>query len=444
MKRLVSLIKRHQHINWTLADQAIVSGSNFVTGILLARFLGPESFGMFVLLQSIVFYFNSFQSALIFQPMMSAAPQMAELQRVNYLHGVFALQLMLCGVLVVLVGTIATIIYAFDFHIQLGINSNIVGASIAALLAFQLQDWQRRYYFVQEKPSSALLIDTISYGSQVTLLAVCYFNDALNVATAFWIIAGASFTAFTVGFARDSLLPIFLHARTVLQQGWRTGRDYLVAWQLQWLGTQGVLMFSAGAIGAEPVGGIRAAQNIVGPINIIFLAMENVVPVMAAKRFSQKGVAGLLAYLGRVTAFGSALLIPVLIILAIFSSQIIEFLYGESYVVYATLVMWQVITIFLQFYLRQAFFFLRTVTATGAIIRAGAIMSITSVLIAIFTVEQYHETAVMAALLSGTAAGLIYALTAAYKIVQKLEHHEQPVSDSIMKNNSLMGMETKS
>lgn len=444
MNRLAGLIKRYHHVNWTLADQAVVSGSNFVTGILLARFLGPESFGMFVLLQSIVLYFNSFQSALIFQPMMSAAPQMAEVQRANYLHGVFALQLMLCSVLSLLVGIFTTIIYAFDFHIHLGIDSNIIAAVIAALLAFQLQDWQRRYYFVQEKPSSAFLIDTISYGGQVTLLGICYLNNALDVATAFWIIAGSSFAAFAVGFARDSLLPVFLHAQTVLKEGWRTGRDYLVAWQLQWLGSQGVLMFSAGAIGAEPVGGIRAAQNIVGPINIIFLAMDNVVPVVAAKRFSQKGVTGLLAYLGRITAFGSALLIPVLLVLALFASPIIEFLYGGSYVAYATLVMWQVANIFLQFYLRQVFFFLRTVTATGVIIRSGAIMSITSILITMFTVEQYHETAVMAALLSGTAAGLIYAFSAALKIKRKLKHNITPASDNSIDTGSLMGMEIKS
>lgn len=444
MKRLVNLIKRQQHMYWTLADQAIVSGSNFVTGILLARFLGPESFGMFVLLQSVVFYFNSFQSALIFQPMMSAAPQMEEVQRENYLHGVFALQITLCIVLTLLLAILASSVFLFDFQIQLGVNINVVMAVTAALLAFQLQDWQRRYYFVKEKPSSALLIDTISYGSQLILLGICYFNNVLNVTTAFWMVASASFTAFAIGFSRHSLVPVFSHAKTILKQGWRTGRDYLVAWQFQWLGTQGVLMFSAGAIGAETVGGIRAAQNIVGPINIIFLAMENVVPVVAAKRFSQKGISGLLSYLGRVTAFGSALLIPVLVILAAFSSQIIEFLYGNSYVIYTTLVMWQVMTIFLQFYLRQAFFFLRTVTATGVIIRSGAIMSITSILIALFTVEKYHETAVMIALMSGTATGLIYALFAVYKITQKLKHNIKPIKVSSHVNSNLLSMEIKS
>lgn len=440
MQRLVQFISRHRHAKWALADQSVVSGSNFVTGIMLARFLGPESFGIFVLLQSVVLYFNSFQSALIFQPMMSAAPQLSDQHRSNYLQGVFALQLMLCGGLSLLIGIAAWVIYAFDLHIKLGIDANIVAAVIAALLAFQLQDWQRRYYFVQEKAGAACFIDTISYGGQVALLGIAYVSQALDVAMTFWIIAAASFTAFIVGFLRHSLLPVFPHACAVLRDGWRTGRDYLVAWQLQWLGSQGVLMFSAGVVGAEAVGGIRAAQNIVGPINILFLAMENVVPVIAAKRYGKNGMPGLLTYIGRITALGSALLIPVLLILALFAAPIIQLLYGASYVNSASLVIWQVGSIFLQFYLRQVFFFLRTVAATGVIIRAGAIMSITAVVIAMLTVQQYHETAVMAALLSGTAAGLIYSFAAALKITRKA----RAKSVATPTTSNMMGMEINS
>jgi hypothetical protein len=61
-----------------------------------------------------------------------------------------------------------------------------------------------------------------------------------------------------------------------------------------------------------------------------------------------------------------------------------------------------------------------------------------------FTVEQYHETAVMGALLSGTAAGLIYALAAAYKIMQKLKHNQNSLADSNIDNGNMMGMEIKS
>ena len=95
MGKLGSLISRHRHANWAFLDQSVVSGSNFIIGILLARFLGPEAFGVFVLLQSVMLYVNSFQGALIFQPMMSAAPQLVEQERSKYLQGVFAMQLIL-------------------------------------------------------------------------------------------------------------------------------------------------------------------------------------------------------------------------------------------------------------------------------------------------------------------------------------------------------------
>ena len=74
MLKLRNLFNRHRNARWALADQSVVSGANFVTGILLARFLGPEMFGLYVLLQAVLLYVNSFQGALIFQPMMSAAP----------------------------------------------------------------------------------------------------------------------------------------------------------------------------------------------------------------------------------------------------------------------------------------------------------------------------------------------------------------------------------
>lgn len=440
MRRLGQLINRHPHAKWVLADQSVVSGSNFVTGILLARFLGPQSFGIFVVLQAVLLYFNSFQNALIFQPMMSAAPQLTEVQRINYLQGVFALQLVLSIGLSFIVGVIAFAPYVFDLHIKFGIDINFAVSLIAFFIAFQLQDWQRRYYFVQERGGAAFLIDIISYGGQVILLGVAYFSHVLDVAVAFWIMAITSFAAFAVGFIRDSLQPVFAHARSVLRAGWRTGRDYLVAWQLQWLGAQGILMFSAGVVGVEAVGSIRAAQNVVGPINILFLAMENVVPVVAAKRYGQRGTSGLLHYLGRITTFGSALLIPVLLTLAIFAAPITHLLYGDEYASSASLVIWQAASIFLQFYLRQIFFFLRTVAATGAIIRAGAIMSVTAVLVAMFTAKQYHEIGVMAALLAGTAAGLIYSFAAALKIVRTAQSRPGVVPDP----PNMMGMEIKS
>jgi O-antigen/teichoic acid export membrane protein len=434
MGNVGALIARHRHINWALADQAVVSGSNFVTGILLARFLGPQSFGVYVLLQTALIYVNSFQGALIFQPMMSAAPQMAERERSRYLQGVFALQLILslalAGVAWV-VGTSAHWIWGGEPTSSL--TPTVVLALSCALLAFQLQEWLRRYYFVLEMPRAAFIIDLLNYGGQVVVLGVAYLSGHLDVVTAFWIMAAACFLTFLFGFLRGMVKPVFSDARAVLRDGWRTGRDYLAAWQMQWVGSQGVLVVGAGVVGVHAAGGVRAAETLVGPLNILFQAMENVVPVVAARRYDARGLKGLSEYLTRVTMWGTGLLLPLVAAAALLSAPVMRFVYGEQYVVYASLVVWAAAGVFLQFYLRVVFFFLRTVMATGIIVRSALVMSAASITVAAFAVREYHETGIMVALVSSMLAGLIYASLAAKKVALGLDRDRRPapVFDSV-------------
>ena len=56
-------------------DQAIVSGSNFILGILLARNLGIEGYGYYSLIWLVVLFFSSMQLASLISPMMSLGPK---------------------------------------------------------------------------------------------------------------------------------------------------------------------------------------------------------------------------------------------------------------------------------------------------------------------------------------------------------------------------------
>ena len=180
-------------------------------------------------------------------------------------------------------------------------------------------------------------------------------------------------------------------------------------------------MVGAGIVGVHAAGGVRAAETIVGPLNILFQALENVVPVVAARRYDTGGLSGLSSYLYRVTMWGTALLLPIVAAAALFSVPLMRIVYGEQYVIYATLVVWAAASVFLQFYLRVVFFFLRTVMATGIIVRSGIVMSVSSISIAAFAVREYNETGIMLALLSSMAAGLIYSALAARKVASGLE-----------------------
>src|SRR5690348_7922098 len=54
---------------WAVADQALISGTNFVTMVLVARGLGsPAEFGTFTLVYSALLFANIFQVALVTQP----------------------------------------------------------------------------------------------------------------------------------------------------------------------------------------------------------------------------------------------------------------------------------------------------------------------------------------------------------------------------------------
>lgn len=421
MNRLRRLVTRHRHVNWALADQAVVSGSNFVTGILLARFLGPEFFGLFVLMNAAMMYVNSFQGALIFTPMISAAPQLAPDRRDAYLRGVFGLQLVLSLGLAGLALGLGEAALAFDlFGTDGRLTSGMVLALASALLAFQLQDLQRRYYFVLENSQAAFVNDLLSYGGQVFFITLFGLRESLSVGVAFWIIAASASTAFLLACLHTRLRPAFAEARAVLRDGWRTGRDYLVAWQFQWVGTQGVLLIGGGVLGTQAAGAVRAAQNVVGPFNILFQAMDNVIPVMAARRYSERGLGDLIAFIVRISLLGTVVLLPILLALAFFAEPIVRLLFGERYVGAAGLVVLQASYVFLQFHLRQLFFFLRTLTATGVIIRAGVVMAGCAIAVALFTIDRYHEPGVMFAYLSGTVAGLLYALYAARGLVRQL------------------------
>ena len=56
-------------------NQIIVSGSNFLISILVLRFLGVKTFGIFSILWLLLLFFNSIQLAYIISPLLTNAPK---------------------------------------------------------------------------------------------------------------------------------------------------------------------------------------------------------------------------------------------------------------------------------------------------------------------------------------------------------------------------------
>ena len=87
---------------WALIDQGFASGVTFLTGVLVARLLGPEQFGVFGLLFMVILFFNSAQYSLIASPMMSIAPQLEGEEQTEFLSAQGSAAFVLIGLSVVL------------------------------------------------------------------------------------------------------------------------------------------------------------------------------------------------------------------------------------------------------------------------------------------------------------------------------------------------------
>ncbi|MEL6864886.1 MAG: hypothetical protein AAFP19_10715, partial [Bacteroidota bacterium] len=136
---------------------------------------------------------------------------------------------------------------------------------------------------------------------------------------------------------------------------------------LQWA-SGNLFVLAAGAIlGAVAIGAIRMVQNIMGLLHVLFLTMENVIPVKAAAHYREAGFAGLSRYLITVSWQMGLGILLLLSFVALFAPYLIGFLYGEEYVAYAFVLLGYCLIYILIFIGHPLRFALRTLEDTRPI-----------------------------------------------------------------------------
>lgn len=401
---LTRWLNRAGSARWVLADQITVSALNFATGILLARFLGIEAYGKFVLSYSALLYANTLQQALIIAPMLSIAPQLNGSEKEKYLRGMLSSQIVL-GVL------LGVAVFIFGNAINFTHSWNFLSESFSLSLSivfFQLQDWLRRYYFISRKAASAFVNDFLSYGGQVLVLIILFKTKTLSINSVFWAIAITSAFAFITGIVVERLYPLRQQILQTFQKSWRTGLNLLLAGQVNWLGSQGILVLSGLILGPQALGGLRAAQNITGPFNILFQGMENFVPIKASQKYAQNQLMGLSHFLFKVSLIGGIILVIPCAVISIFSKSLTVLAYGSEYSEYSYLVIWQLVICLVTFLTFQAFYFFRTIDETHQILFGSIISTSISVASALALGTWLGTSGIVLSILLGQIGYIVY------------------------------------
>lgn len=394
---------------WSLADQALVSGSNFLCGILLARVLGLEAFGTYVVAQTYLLYASTFQSALVVSPMMTAVSveRNAEVRR-SLLRGFLGYTLLVLAATGLAVQLLAWLLGRWAPAIGLG---GLALPLAAAMAGFQLQDWLRRACYSESENRRVFLADSLAYGGQVSILLVLAWKEGLRPDVALWSLAAAFFASALIFLSLTRLWPSYRATRGVLRTHWRASRNFLVSWQLQWAGSAGIILLGTAMVGTQAAGAIRAVQNLLGPVNVAFQWMENVIPVRAAVRLRDGGRGALASYLWRLGVSGGLALGFFAGVLALVDEPLMVMLYGEEYRPFAILVVFQAFYYLFGHAYRMASYFRRALNETRELAVASAWWAAVALVVALLAVPGLADRGIMLALVLGEIAGLIYLLT---------------------------------
>jgi len=312
-----------------LFDQALVSGANFITHVLLARAFGIKEYGVFALAWIAVLFANSLQYALIVIPMVSVGPKQEPEDRPSY-YGSVLLQEVAFALFAALIMFVSVRLSMKHFP-QWGVGNLALPLS-GATLAYLLQDFIRRYFFCTSQTKRALTTDAVGYLSQLPILFWILHRHDARLSNVLWIIAATSFAGFAACMPWYERITFNAHSfRIVFLRHWRISR---------WLAPTAFMQWGAGNLfnlaaplyyGAAASAALRAALNIVAVANIWLLGLDNVVPAHAARLMRLEGVAGMLRYIRRILLQWGGVTLVFSTVVACFASFLLRLSYGTKY-----------------------------------------------------------------------------------------------------------------
>jgi O-antigen/teichoic acid export membrane protein len=363
-----------------LADQALVSGTNFITNVLLARALGIRDYGVFALAWMAVLFVNSLQWAFIVSPMMSVGPKQEPEERPFYYGAVLVQEVVFA--LVCAVGVFAAVHLSATHFPQWDVHG--LGTPLAfSTLAYLLQDFVRRYLFSTRQSKLALASDAISYLTQLPIIMLMARGTHFSSQAALWVIAGTSLAGFAAGCYWLEPVRLRLSSRReIFWRHWNISRWLAPSAFMQWSSGNLFVMAAPLYYGAAAAGVLRASQNIVGVAHIWFLGLDNVVPAEAARRMHSGGLDASFRYIKQVILRWGAITLLFVSVVAICPNVWLKLVYGAKYGGYGHILQLYAVMYFLVFFIGPLRAGLQAMEYTAPIFWSYLVMTIFSILCA--------------------------------------------------------------
>jgi O-antigen/teichoic acid export membrane protein len=278
----------------TVIDQVVLSGANFIVGLLLIRQTSDTDYGMFVLVQSAITLLISGQTSWLSSPLAVLAPAKAPALKRLMIGAVESSQrrfLRRASALALVVPVLG-----YFLHLWTGLESMVVAFGIAACWTALQREYLRGVLLIYGRPESMLRADLINVGVLLTgaLIAVYGPRPAVLWAVAALIVSALAGSATArrsltkdPGFETGDSTPFWKEMRPLAV--WAT-----VGAMTYWIYNQSYNYVLASRINLTAVADVNAARLLLMPTIVLTVGIKTLLVPTAASWLAESSVGRLI------------------------------------------------------------------------------------------------------------------------------------------------------
>ncbi|MDH3347555.1 MAG: hypothetical protein OEM02_05565 [Desulfobulbaceae bacterium] len=403
---------------YIVADQAVVSGGNFLAAVLLARFLTLFEFGIFGICLVVVLFFVSVQVSLLITPLYTFLPKIDDEEECgDYISDVVFLVVVVSFVFSLVS---CVILYLLPFiSEQMKTTDYAILASVYIFFRLQ-QECIRRIFFAHQSIEQTLKADVLVFSLQLMLIILIWFHGLLTLNIAF-VILGFSYALGTIyGIALlDPSFPNCGCVCLVMRKHWNFAK-WLVGGAVLSAVVRDYVILSVGLVlSPMEVGKMRAAERLGGLVGVVLQLLENVIPVRASRAYNNYGKLALYAFLKKTYFQLTLLALGIIIFFSLFSETIMSFVFGEQFSGIGIVLIGYVVTNIINVFRAPLNVLLRTFEKTSPIFWGILLGAVLNVGLAHFLVERYGLIGAVLTLVASSSAIFLWLLFWSIKVYRE-------------------------
>ena len=407
--RIVHSVRRWgTRATFSILDQGLFSGANFIFNILLVRWLLPSEYGAFVVAFSLFLFGSGFHNALLLEPLTVLGAKRKATDLDQYLGQQCWLHLGFSAI-------VTALLLLIGFGL-VAVGSSVGRALLSAALCapFILFHWLlRRACYLDYKVTLATISSALYASILVSSLLIIQLSHNLSVARSFWIFAFAStitgvFLIFKLNihrhlFSENQRLD---NLKRIALENWNYGRWSSGSTVVSWISTTAYTPLIGSTLGLAQAGAFRAMQNLVQPLQQLLVALNLLWLPHFSKTYQENSSALTSAFRTSVQA-NLFMSLGYLGALLPFSTHVIDLLYGaETYTEY-TFLLYYFGCFMLLMAMRQAYTsVLMAMLRPDTIFRAQVVSATFTLSIGLAILYAFELTGALVSMVVGTGSAL--------------------------------------